>query len=118
MLFNGTREGNQLEGTWGNVPDCDVGSWKFTYVTPKSGWNGTYEQDGIEYDMDFKQLTIENGKLHANGKDENGPFEIAGTYDAAAQTVALKKTYDSGVFWDYWGSVNGNAIEGSWGDGG
>lgn len=66
--------------------------------------------------MDFKELTIENGHVHATGSDENGDFTITGTHDPTTQKVSLAKDYENGISWKYWGNLNGNVIEGSWGD--
>jgi len=118
LFFSGKKSGYTLKGKWGMNQEEDIGSWKFTYIVPKQGWNGSYEQAGIENDMDFSEFNIENvpnGTVKAKGSDENGDFGLDGTYDPASQQVRLSKIYDSGIEWNYWGTVVGNAIEGNWG---
>ena len=65
-------------------------------IQPKQGWNGSYNQGGIDFEMKFDKLTIDivpNGKVEAYGHDEVGAFSIKGSFETANNEVEFTKTY-------------------------
>lgn len=42
LFFSGKKSGYTLKGNWGVNQEEDIGSWKFTYIVPRQGWNGSY----------------------------------------------------------------------------
>lgn len=87
-------------------------------IEQKQGWNGFYNQYGIDFEMKFDKLTIDivpNGKVEGFGKDGVGAFVIKGSFDTTNNEVFFVKTYEGSHAWQYWGKVQNKEVKGEWG---